>query len=98
MNLVTKEGQEDMMEVKINNKTEFGYSFVTSSAPWAKELTTKGLIRHQEPIQFTTEKPIHIFGLHGISTNIIYPADFSTESLERLEHAIILTLTFDDEY
>lgn len=97
MNLNAIEDQEDgVMEVKINNRSEKGYTFVTFSAPWKKELNARSLITHNEEISITDKQPIHVLGLQATSTNQLRTADFSSESLERLEHAIIITINFDE--
>lgn len=92
----SNEGQDDFNEIKVTTVSNTGTSSFTCSNEWNNELTAKGLISMGETYTFTTENTVHLWGMQATSTNQIYTADFSPESLSMLEQAIILTLRFED--
>ncbi|WP_054957227.1 hypothetical protein [Paenibacillus dakarensis] len=90
---ISIEGQENNLnKIKVSK----GSGLYTFPIPWDKRLGAKGLMQYQEPITFTTEEPVHIWGMQSTSTDRIYTLDFSPESLSKIEQAIIFTLRFED--
>ncbi|MCM3782415.1 hypothetical protein M3231_05485 [Neobacillus mesonae] len=90
------EEQREMNIIKINRVSDSGTSLSTFSFPWNKELTTRGLIETMEPLSFTADQAVHVFGVQATSTNSIRTADLSEESLSQTEWALIFTLRFDE--
>ncbi|MCG7409651.1 hypothetical protein MH117_19790 [Paenibacillus sp. ACRRX] len=90
------EGKDDNIKIKVNTVQDSGHSLVTFTTPWNKGLTAQGLIEHNEKLTFIAKEPVYLWGMHATSTNQIRTADFTPESLSRLEQAIIFTLRFED--
>lgn len=93
---VSIDGQDVFNKIKVGTIHDSGSSLFTFTTPWDKELTTQGLIYNNEPRTFIAEESVYVWGMQATSTNEIYTADLSPESLSRLERAIIFTLRFDD--
>ena len=93
---VSIKGQDDFNEIKVSTIRDVGAGTVTCSTEWDKELSTKGLINMNRPYTFIAEDSVPVWGMQATSTHQIYTADFSPESLSKLEQAIILTLRFAD--
>ncbi|MEF3310503.1 hypothetical protein PV433_16590 [Paenibacillus sp. GYB004] len=91
MEPVSVEGKQDSIRIKVSS----GSSLVTFTAPWDEQLTARGVISFAEPRSFPVEGSVHVWGMQGTSNNEIHTADFSPESLSRLERAIIFTLRFE---
>lgn len=89
-------GQNDYNRIKVGIIDDSGSSVSTFTNPMDNKLTTRGLIQNHELRTFTTEDSVYVFGMQATSNNYMYTADFSPESLSRLEHAIIFTLRFED--
>ncbi|MDK8183270.1 hypothetical protein [Paenibacillus sp. UMB4589-SE434] len=90
------EGQDDIIKIKVNTMRDSEHSLVTFATAWDKGLTAQGLIEHNKARTFFAKEPVYLWGMHATSTNEIRTADFTPESLSRLEQAIIFTLRFED--
>jgi hypothetical protein len=90
------EGQNNHNVIKVGTIYDTGSSLSTVTRPSDKKMTGRGLIQNNKPLTFTTEDSVHVWGMHATSTNMMYTADFSPESLSRLEQAIIFTLRFEE--
>ncbi|KKO55424.1 hypothetical protein [Paenibacillus sp. DMB20] len=93
---VSIEGQNEFSMIKVSTVDHSGSSLSTFTIPWDKKLTARGLIQDTGPHSFTTDQPVHVFGMQATSSNEIYTADLSPESLSRTEWALVFTLRFDD--
>jgi len=89
--------QKSVNKIKVSIYHDPGYTAMTFTTPWDSKLSARGLINYAEPQTFTTDAPIHVWGMQATSNNIIRTADFSPESLKRLEAALIFTLRFEDQ-
>ncbi|WP_028544463.1 hypothetical protein [Paenibacillus taiwanensis] len=90
------EEKDDNIKIKVNTVQDSGHSLVTFTTPWNKKLTAQGLMEHDEARTFPATEPVYLWGMHATSSNEIRTADFSKESLSRLEQAILLTLRFEE--
>lgn len=92
----SNEDQDDFNKIKVSTIHDSGSNLYTFTIPWDKELTARGLISNNEPRTFNAEESVYVWGMQATSTNKIHTADFTPESLSRLEQAIIFTLRFED--
>jgi hypothetical protein len=90
------EGYEEFSTIKVGTIYDRGSSTSSFTIPWDKKLSTYGLIRYIEPLTFNANGSVHVWGMQATSTSSIRTADFSSESLSRLEWALIFTLSFED--
>ncbi|HTG69467.1 MAG TPA: hypothetical protein VL921_09440 [Candidatus Udaeobacter sp.] len=93
---VSIEGQDEFNTIKVGIIQDSGSTLATFTIPWDKQLTTRGLIYNNEPRTFIAGESVYVWGIQATSTNEIHTADFSPESLSRLEWALIFTLRFED--
>ncbi|MFD0620848.1 hypothetical protein ACFQZR_25760 [Paenibacillus sp. GCM10027629] len=91
------EGQEKMIKVKVGITHATGSSLMTFTIPWDKKYTALGLLSEFEPRTFHKDDAVPVWGMQATSTNTIRTADLSTESLSRLEAAILFTLRIEDQ-
>ncbi|UHA73441.1 hypothetical protein [Paenibacillus sp. 481] len=89
-------GQDDLNKIKVAIIRDSGSSLSSFTTPWNNKLTTRGLIVHHEPRTFTAKNTAYVWGMQATSTNIMHAADFSPESLSKLERAIIFSLRDED--
>ncbi|WP_193726572.1 hypothetical protein [Paenibacillus guangzhouensis] len=89
--------QKSVNKIKVSIQHDAGYTATTFTTPWDSKLSARGLIDYAEPRTFSTNGPIHVWGMQATSNNMIRTADFSPESLQRLEAALIFTLRFEDQ-
>ncbi|MBH5320340.1 hypothetical protein I6N90_21340 [Paenibacillus sp. GSMTC-2017] len=90
------EGQDDLSEIKIVEKSERGTNSYGFSHLWDKKIKAHGLISTRSPYTFPAKGDVHIWGMHATTTNQIRVSDFSPESLKNMETAIIVTLRFEE--
>lgn len=95
-NPVSISGNSEFGTIKVSTIHQSGSGLYTFTIPWDKKLSTKGLIQDTEPSSFSAGDPVHVFGMHATSTNSIRVADFSPESLSRMEWALLFTLRFEE--
>ncbi|MCR8656448.1 hypothetical protein [Paenibacillus endoradicis] len=93
---ISMEGQDDVNQVKVSKMNGSGSSTAIYTIPRDKELITRGLLNNPNVLTFTTENSVPLWGMQSTSGNYISGGDLSTESLIKLEHAIIFTLRFED--
>jgi hypothetical protein len=93
---ISIEGYDEFNTIKVGTIHDTGSSLGNFTIPWDEKLTTRGLIYHQEPLTFIANNSVYVWGMQATSTNEIRTADFSSESLNKLEWAIIFTLRFED--
>lgn len=90
------EGKDNATKIKVSTLNDSGSDHSTFTIPSDKGLTSRSLISNKQPRSFTTDEPVHVWGMQATSTSAILSADLSLESLSRLEWAIIFTLSFED--
>lgn len=93
---VSLEGKDDYSTVKVCTVDQQGSSLSTFTIPWEKGLKGRGLIESAEPLSFTADRPVHVFGMQATSSNEIIMADLSPESLSQTEWALVFTLQFEE--
>ena len=93
---VSNGGQDQLNTIKVATIQDSGSGLVTFNIPSDKKLAARGLISNNKPRTFNTDESVHVWGMHATSTNEIRTADFSQESLARIEWALIFTLRFED--
>jgi hypothetical protein len=93
---VSIEGQNEYNTIKVGTIHDSGSSLATITIPWDKKLKARGLIHNNEPHTFIPDESVHVWGMHATSTSEIRTADFSQQSLNKLEWGLIFTLRFKD--
>jgi len=91
------EGVDPFNQVKVNVAHDSGSSLYTISSPYDKDLKAKGLFITPKERTFNSEEDIILGGMQATSTNSIYTADVSPESLSKIEWAIVFSLHFEKE-
>lgn len=90
-------GEQDKYKIiKIGTIREQGSSLGTYTLPWDNSLSSTATISNNESRTFTADEPIHVWGMQATSSNFIHTADFSQESLNKLEWGLIFTLRFEE--
>lgn len=92
---VSFEGQNKFCTIKVSEVHQSGSSLATFTIPWDDKLTGRSLMEFSNPQSFTTNQPVHVFGMQATSSNGIYTLDPSPESLSKAEWALVFTLRFD---
>ena len=90
------DGKDAFNTIKVAVANKAGSGLYTFQKPWDTKLLARGLIHDTEPRSFGTEQPVHVFAMHGTSTNSIHTADLSPESLGETEAALVFTLRFEE--
>lgn len=88
------EGKHKFCTIKVSNVHQSGSSLATFTIPWDEKLTGRATLENTEPISFTAEQPVHVFGMQATSSNEMYTLDLSPESLSKAEWALVFTLRF----
>lgn len=89
-------GQEKMNYIKIGIVHESGTTLYGFSPPTDQKMKGQGIITYHEPQSFIAKGTVRVWGMQRTSANRMITADFSQESLSKVEQAILFTLRFDD--
>ncbi|WP_276354660.1 hypothetical protein [Cohnella caldifontis] len=89
---VQSEGSDPILQVKTAAFKGNGYSTYTMSLPWDPKRNLRGSIEHAEAKTFGANEPAPIWGMQAAGSNGMETADFSQESLSRVEWGLIFTL------
>ena len=89
-------GQDNMNHIKIGIVQESGTTLYGLSPPTDHKMMGRGIISYHEPQSFIAQGTVRVWGMQMTSTNRMITADFSQESLSKVEQAILFTLRFDD--
>ena len=89
-------GQDNMNHIKIGIVHESGTTLYGFSPPTDHKVTGRGIISYHEPQSFIAKGTVRVWGMQMTSGNRMITADFSRESLSKIEQAILFTLRIDD--
>lgn len=89
-------GQDNMNHMKIGIVHESGTGLYGFSTPTDQKMMGRGIISYYEPQSFIAQGTVRVWGMQMTSANRMITADFSQESLSKVEQAILFTLRFDD--
>ena len=89
-------GQDNMNHIKIGIVHESGTTLYGLSPPTDQKMMGRGIISYHEPQFFIAKGTVRVWGMQMTSANRMITADFSQESLSKVEQAILFTLRFDD--
>lgn len=90
-------GEKDQSGIiKVSTVDRSGSSLSSFQIPWDNKLTARGLIQHAEPLSFTANQAVHVFGMQATSSNTLRTSDLTTDSLSKTEWALVFTLRFEE--
>ncbi|GKU76563.1 hypothetical protein [Paenibacillus sp. L3-i20] len=94
---VSIKDQVDYNKIKVSTINPSGVTHSTFTMPaWEKEMVAQGVISNHKSVTFGTDQSVHVWGIHETSANQIHTEDLSSESVSRMERAIMFTLRFED--
>lgn len=94
--LITIKDHAPIMLTKIGFTTELGSSFMSFSNEWDEKWKGRSLISTYEKQMITVGESAPVFGIQTTSSNKLYTSDFSAESLNRIEYALVFTLHVEE--
>lgn len=81
---------------KISFITESGNNYMTLTNEWDEKWNVRSLIHTYEKQMITLGESAPVFGIQTTSSNKLYTSEFSAESLNRIEYALIFTLHVEE--
>ncbi|ANE45806.1 hypothetical protein SY83_05275 [Paenibacillus swuensis] len=85
-------GKEDEERIKIGTYRDSGSALMTYSVPRDAKLKMRGLMQNYNPVTFSADETVHVWGVQATSKDHMITGDFSPEAMNRLEWAVIFTL------